>query len=278
MLIERFIPINGSTYHIRIIGIGEPVLLLHGFTGSGHTWDELMETYKDMYRFIAVDLLGHGKTSAPNCHERYRMEEAADDLRAILDDLGLTRVHVLGYSMGGRLALGFAVRFPEYVMSLTLESSSPGLPSAIEQEDRRKKDAALAARIAEIGVERFADEWSQIPLFATQETLPKEIKDRVREERVSQRAAGLAGSLLGMGTGSQPSYWGELARLQMPVQLLAGELDSKFVRIAKQMAEALPFPQISIIEGAGHAIHVEKPAEFGRIVVDYLKRRKYDGD
>lgn len=274
MLHEHFVPIRGIRYHIRVIGTGEPVLLLHGFTGSSHTWDEFMEMYKDMYRFIAVDLLGHGQTDAPNNHERYRMEAATADLRAIVDYLDLSCVHLLGYSMGGRLALGFAVCYPNYVKSLTLESSSPGLLSFDERDDRRKKDAALAARITEIGVERFADEWSLLPLFATQQDLPEAVKSRVRAERISQRAAGLAGSLMGMGTGSQPSYWGELQELQMPVHLLTGGLDSKFMRIAKQMVASLRFPTISIIEGAGHAIHVEKPAEFGKIVIEYLKRRK----
>ena len=278
MSIERFIPINGITYHIRIEGKGEPVLLLHGFTGSLHTWSNLMETYKEMFSFIAVDLLGHGQTDSPDQPERYRMEAAADDIKELLDCLGVRPVHLLGYSMGGRLALGFAVRYPHYVRSLILESSSPGLKTIQEQNARIKHDAELAERIMDIGVERFTEEWSRIPLFSTQKRLPQEMKDRVRKERLLQKAAGLAGSLKGMGTGSQPSLWGDLSSLQMPVLVLAGEYDLKFVHIAKQMTNTLPNHEIHIFGDAGHAIHVEKPAEFGRIVNEYLLRRKNDGN
>ncbi len=274
---EHFVQINDVTYHVVLEGAGEEsVLLLHGFTGSANTWSGLIEAYKELYSFIAVDLLGHGQTDSPEQHERYRMETAADDLKALLDFLGKKSVHLLGYSMGGRLALGFAVRYPEYVESLILESSSPGLRTTSEQEVRKKHDAELADRICAIGLERFVDEWSRIPLFATQERLPQEAKDRVRAERTAQKTAGLAGSLKGMGTGSQPSLWGELANMQWPVLLLAGELDPKFVHIAEQMANSMKNHELIIIKDAGHAIHVENPAEFGRIVNEYLKRRKYN--
>jgi len=278
MSTEHFITINGIRYHVRIEGDGSPVLLLHGFTGSADTWSGLMEAYKEQYSFIAVDLLGHGQTDSPEHHERYGMEAAADDLKVLLDFLGRKPVHLLGYSMGGRLALGFAVRYPEYVKSLILESSSPGLKTIEEQDVRIMHDAALAGRILDIGVERFTDEWSRLPLFASQERLPQEAKERVRAERLAQKAIGLAGSLKGMGTGSQPSLWEDLASLQIPVLVLAGEFDLKFVRIAKQMADTLPNHEMHIFEDAGHAIHVEKPAEFGRIVNEYFKRRKYNDD
>lgn len=278
MATERFILINGITYHVLLEGKGEPVLLLHGFTGSAHTWSLLMGAYKDSYSFIAVDLLGHGQTESPAYAERYRMEAAAEDLKMLLDHLGLRSVHVLGYSMGGRLALGFSTRYPEYVKSLVLESSSPGLRTNEEQYVRRRHDAQLADRILAIGMEKFTDEWSRIPLFATQERLPQEMKDRVRAERLAQKEIGLAGSLKGMGTGSQPSLWEKLDSLELPVLLLAGELDSKFVNIAENMAESLPNREIIIFEDAGHAIHVEKPVEFGRIISEYFKRRKYNVD
>lgn len=274
MMHNRTILINGVNYYVRTEGQGEPVLLLHGFTGTANTWAKLIEEYKHQYLFIAPDLLGHGRTEIPEKAERYSMEQAARDMKELVNSLGFESVHVLGYSMGGRLALGTAMLYPDLAKSLVLESASPGLQTEKERQNRKANDANLANRILHKGIEEFVEEWTTIPLFSSQNRLPIDVKEAIRKERLSHKEEGLANSLLGMGTGSQPSWWEQLQSLQIPVLLVTGELDEKFIHIAKRMEISLPISQFVMIHGVGHAIHVEDWREFGKIVIGFFENIK----
>lgn len=169
------------------------------------------------------------------------------------------KVHLVGYSLGGRTALSFAMLHPERVVSLTLESASPGLDDEDQRLGRRHRDEKLASWIKANGIHAFVNYWEELPLFSTQATLPEDVQQRIRSERLSQTAEGVAQSLLTMGTGVQPSWWGNLSSLHLPVLLLAGEQDAKFIAINRAMDEHLPVSHLHIVENAGHAIHVEQP-------------------
>lgn len=256
--------INDIAYHVLDVGRGQPVLLLHGFTGSASTWEPLAAQWGDTQRCIMPDLLGHGATDAPDDAARYAMPAAAADLSALLSGwVGQTPVHVVGYSMGGRLALYFALHYAEQVRSLVLESASPGLRTESERVTRRASDEMLAARIEREGVPAFVDHWEQIPLFASQARLPLQVRLHERQQRLKNRAVGLANSLRGMGTGAQPSLWELLPTLSVYTLILAGALDDKFVGIAREMAAIMPHAQTQIIADAGHTVHLEQPVVFG---------------
>ncbi|WP_369802244.1 2-succinyl-6-hydroxy-2,4-cyclohexadiene-1-carboxylate synthase [Geobacillus icigianus] len=263
--------LNGIDYHVEQYGEGEPLLLLHGFTGSADTWRPLLSHWSS-WHCITVDLLGHGRTEAPAAAMRYRIERAAADLAALLDQLGLEQVNVLGYSMGGRLALAFTIFYPHRVRRLILESSSPGLKTEAERRARREADEALARRIEQEGVRAFVDYWEQLPLFATQRRLPAPVRAALRRERLRHTAVGLANSLRGMGTGVQPSFWEQLGGVQQPVLLLCGEEDEKFCRLATQMQERLPNSERMSVSQTGHAIHVEQPEIFAKIVSEFMTK------
>lgn len=251
-----------------------PLVMLHGFTGSVAGWKETIEELLDDYHVVAIDLIGHGKTAAPETAERYRMEEQIADLHEVLQQLGIKKPVLLGYSMGGRVALGYAVTYPQEVACLILESSSPGLRTEEERSTRRIADAKLADRIMNEGMDGFVDFWQAIPLFDSQRRLPKAKRQAIRDERVNQRPAGLANSLLGIGTGSQPSYWEKLDRFTSPVLLITGSLDTKFETIARQMAKSAPNVRHETILDAGHAIHVEKPRLFATMIKSFLNKCK----
>lgn len=264
-------PLNGLSYHVELCGDGPPLLMLHGFTGSAACWHPFLPEFGRRCRVIAVDLPGHGRTDAPRDAARYRTEAVVDDLCRLLDELSVDKAAVLGYSMGGRLALSLAMLRPERVAALMLESSSPGLTDAAERAARVRQDEALAARIEREGIEAFVDHWENLPLFAPVKRLPDHVQARLRAGRLANRPHGLAGSLRGMGTGVQPSWWPHLAELDAPVQLIAGELDGKFCGIAEKMQAALPDSRLAVVPDAGHLVHVEKPELFATIVVDFLK-------
>lgn len=258
---------DDATYWYEIEGKGAPVLLLHGFTGSTTTWKTFISEWKDQFQMIAVDLPGHGKTVTPSPRT---METCCKDLQALLHYLQLSEVHMIGYSMGGRTALTFAMLFPDQVASLTLESASPGLSSEAERVRRRENDEKLAQRIEQYGIERFVDFWENIPLFATQKQLSNKVLQVIRRERLSQSERGLAQSLRSMGTGIQPSWWGQLKQFARPVLLLAGAEDKKFTRINLEMKKRIAASQLNIVENIGHAIHVEEPEIFGKIVTEFI--------
>lgn len=264
--------VRGVSYHIEMMGEGPPLLLLHGFTGRAETWKPFIPEWSKKFRCIMVDIIGHGRTDSPEAEERYGMDSAVKDIVSILEFLKIDKTLLLGYSMGGRLALAFAVRYPERVEKLILESSTPGLKTIEERAERIKSDEALAQFIEREGMEAFVDRWENIPLFASQKNLPEFIRNEIRKERLLNNAKGLAGSLRGMGTGSQTSLWTALPSLSLPVLLVCGEADAKFVTIAEKMHEILPNSEIIKVLGAGHAIHVEKAEIFGKIVDEFFSR------
>jgi len=264
------IAVNGVNYHVEAVGAGRPLLLLHGFTGSVRTWDRFVPDWSRTWRTVAVDLIGHGETDAPEDPERYTMEHTVRDLVGILDALEIADATVLGYSMGGRTALSLAMIWPERVSGLILESTSPGLETPEQREARIRQDEALADRIMREGLERFVEYWENLPLFAGLKRLSPELQQHIRFQRLRNRPLGLANSLRGMGTGRQPSWWASLASLPMPVLLVAGEQDAKFMEIAERMVSAIPHAEFVPVPNAGHTVHVEQAELFDTIVKEFL--------
>jgi 2-succinyl-6-hydroxy-2,4-cyclohexadiene-1-carboxylate synthase len=264
------VQVNGVHYHVETSGEGPALLLLHGFTGSAATWRPFLPSWSRHFRVIAVDCLGHGQSDAPLDAARYSTDHAVRDLAGLLDQLGVEQTHLLGYSMGGRLALSFAMMQPERACSLILESSSPGLSTEEERAERARSDEALAASIEREGIEKFVDYWENIPLFHTMRRLPEGVRAAIRQQRLANTEQGLAGSLRGMGTGAQPSWWERLAELTMPVQLIVGELDEKFTAIGRRMRELIPGCRLVEVQDAGHAVHVERADFFDTIVMEFL--------
>ncbi len=253
--------LNGLSYHVAEYGNGpEAVLLLHGFTGSSGGWSPISTHLARRFRVLVPDLIGHGQTDSPRDPERYRIECATADLIALLDTLGLTAVHWAGYSMGARLALHAALRHPERVRTLALESGSPGLSTEAERAARVEADAALADRIERDGLEAFVTYWESLPLFASQARLPESVRAGLHTARLRNNPVGLANSLRGMGTGAQPSGWEALSGFVRPTRLIVGALDSKFVAFATQMQARLPNATRVVVPDTGHAVHVERPA------------------
>ncbi|MFQ5535961.1 MAG: 2-succinyl-6-hydroxy-2,4-cyclohexadiene-1-carboxylate synthase [Gemmatimonadota bacterium] len=251
---------------------GSPVLL-HGFTGSAAAWPrEITEGLASAgHGPVLLDLPGHGPG---------RSGAGGDDRE---DDFSLEAVHrrirramgeepapLIGYSMGGRLALSFAAEHPGRVSRLVLEAASPGLADEEERAARRRRDKALALRIEEGGMAAFVDEWERLPLFESQNALPEEVRRAQRELRLRHDSAPLAEALRCLGTGALPSYWEELVRMELPVLLIAGELDTKFVKIARKMARRLPDARLVITPGAGHRVHLERPGAWLSAVVAFL--------
>ena len=258
--------INSLHYNGVEVGAGEPLVLLHCFTGSAANWRTLTQAFAGDFRTLAIDLPGHGSSDAPDDPERYSMMRIAADLNELLRELNAAPACWIGYSMGGRLALFIAATYPHLVRQLVLESASPGLATAAERATRQAQDEALAQRIESEGVAAFVNHWERLPLFDSQSRLAAEERAALRAQRLDNRATGLANSLRGMGAGAQPSLWPRLMDIDRPVLLITGELDEKFVGINRQMSAVLPSAELRIAPKAGHAVHLEQPEWFAAAV------------
>lgn len=245
--------------HVEVDGAGTPLLLLHGFTGSGRSWDRVRPALAERAQLVMVDLIGHGQSPAPDDVERYSFERCVADLLAVLDELEIERADVLGYSMGGRVALHLAVHAPERVRMLLLESASPGIEDVEARLQRVQSDEALAKRIEAFGVEAFVTEWEQQPLLAV---VDQGSAAEQHEQRLHNNPRGLANSLRGMGAGRQEPLWERLPTLQMPVRLLVGERDTRYQAIGERMQSLLPQTELTVCPAAGHTVHVDQPEAF----------------
>ena len=221
-------------------------ILLHGFTGGPGSFAHL--------GLDAVLPVLPGHRDSPDATS---WEDALASLEPLLDG----RCVLGGYSMGGRLALALALRHPGRVGRLVLESATAGIEDPAEREQRRKDDDALAAFVEERGVAAFVDRWEAHPTLSS--LRPR--AEKLRPERLSHRASGLASALRCLGTGAQPSYWARLTELEMPVDVIAGRNDEKFAAIARRLVAALPKGRLHLFD-CGHAPHLEAPEAYLEVV------------
>ena len=234
------------------------VILLHGFTHTGASWDPVVAALGERYRALAPDLRGHGRASA----------QTPVSLEAVLGDLSAltsTTFTLAGYSMGGRIALHLALRAPERIERLVLIGASPGLADPAERATRRAADQALADEFERRQIEVLAERWAKTPVLAGQ---PARVRAAVHADRLRSTPAGLAAALRHLGTGRLPALWNRLRELTMPVILIVGERDLKFRALAGDMVAELPSGQLKIVEGAGHAVHLEAPETVAALIAD----------
>ena len=237
-----------------------PVVVLHGFTGAAGAMDPLTERLAAALpgRIICPDLIGHGSSDVPDDPDLYRVEAMAGQVIEVADALGCDSFHLVGYSMGGRVALTLGCTAPWRLRSLSLIGSTAGIADHDERHRRAEADRLRAERIT-ADFAAFVDEWMADPLFACQAALGESHVRAARNQRLASSPAGLARSLVAGGTGSMTPLHDRLGGCDAPTLVLAGADDAKFCDIAEQLAAALPRADIARIDGAGHAAHVEQP-------------------
>jgi len=227
-------------------------LCLHGFTGSPQSWDFLARANTDAV--IAPALLGHAGVDVPESVSRF--EDEVDRLAAFANG---EPVHLIGYSLGARLALGIALRHPSLVARLSLLSGHPGLASEPERTLRRAADAAWCELLQTQGVAAFVDAWQAQPLWASQARLPAATREQKRQERLQHTALGLRRSLRVTGLAEMPNFLPLLPQIRVPTDVVAGELDSKFCELARVLARGLEHGRLAIIPDTGHDLLLEQP-------------------
>jgi 2-succinyl-6-hydroxy-2,4-cyclohexadiene-1-carboxylate synthase len=256
------------------------LLFLHGFMGDRQEFNQHIRSLSSYFYCIVIDLPAHGDSSLCGysysddtvlLEPYYTMPAIVDLLIKFLDFLGIQRCTPVGYSMGGRIALYLAVHFPQYCDRLILESTSAGLTTPSAKSDRLAQDLQIATKLATATpsqFEAFLDDWYRQPIFANLHAHPHfaELRDR----RLTQRPLELAKCLYSLSVGRQRSLWQDLPQIEMPILLITGALDSKFVQIHQQMARSLPSVQLEVIADCGHNVHFEQPQIFTALIQKFV--------
>lgn len=260
---------DGVAYDVHDHGSGRPIVMLHGFAGSSRTWAGVADGLGGDRRLILVDLLGHGGSDAPGS-ARHEVGRQAADIAWLIDGLADSRVDVIGYSFGARVALRLAIDSPERVRRLVLESPSAGIADPAARAARVSADERWAAMLDSGDLEMFHEAWEGQPVFASRSVASDEIRAAIRGEHLAASARGLAASLRGAGQGVMEPLRDGLGDMRASTLILAGALDPVGRDRATDVAGLVPDGRLVILADAGHAPHLERPAEFVRIANDHL--------
>lgn len=269
MLDIQRMQINIGEYHygVSVVGTGKPLVCFHGFSESGSTWDGIEVSG---YRLIRIDSMGHSRSARPMELGPYEIPRMLQDLHTVVYAIAGESYALMGYSMGARLALLYALEYPHEVTHLVLESGSVGIENEEERQNRYVADQALAERIRAHDITWFSETWAKLKIFRTQQGLPAKVQQQIQRRRLLNSPHALAFTLVGSGQGAMPYVGHRLSELTMPVCYISGELDTKYTAIGARY-----FGDVHrIVPKVGHNVHVEAPEVYQQIVEQFL----LDGD
>lgn len=269
---HEFIEIDGNNYHVEIDGKGKPFFLLHGFSEDCTTWCKIGFPEYTSYR---IDLIGHGKTDKPDEQKYYRLETILEQMHTLIHSLTSVKYSIMGYSMGGRIALAYACKYSAEIDRLILESSGVGLTNEFQRLKRLQSDFLLSERIIKNGIHWFQEYWAGLEIFDTQRKLSADVCNEIQQRRLRNSPEALANILTGCGQGVFPYYGDKLHQLPMPILYISGGLDKKYSKIGEQLAKGSFNVKFVQIENAGHNVHLEQPNDFQKTVWSFLNDAVY---
>lgn len=251
------------------LDIQETIVFLHGFTGSSRDFLEIPDSIISNYRCLIPDLPGHGQTQVLEDEISFTASGQVALLERWLDSLGLSKFHLFGYSMGGRLALQFAVKNYHQLQSLILVSTTAGINEESDRLARAKADEKLAQKILDSDPVDFLNAWLAQPLFKGiadkgQDFIAKEVL-----RRLPLQPSGLACSLKYFGSGAMPAVWHQLINIKTPTLVIAGSRDQKYLRLASELVALIPKATLKILP-TGHAPLIESPVVLWKDVAEFF--------
>ena len=258
-------PVNGIELNYREKGEGYPVFLLHGYTGNLRNWALQLPALSREYRMVSIDHRGHGESDKPTEAEGYTLDQMAEDACGVLEHLGIEECYLVGHSMGGAIAQHLALAHPERVRALVLAGTWAEAPRIRHEQRARLLEVALAEGMEAAFEEQLrtnprADELRAQPLFL--ETWRRQFL-MTSIEALTYCAQAIA---------DKPSWTHELHRIAVPTLVMCGENDAEFLAACRQLHDRIAGSELAIIPGAGHALQIEKPAEFNAVLTGFLSR------
>jgi len=239
--------------------------------GAGEDWLQIAQLCAEKFFCIMPDLPGHGHNVELPISQPLNFDAVVEGLNDFFEQLRLDKVGLVGYSMGGRIALYAALRFPHKIKTLVLESANPGIADEQARRARAEVDNKRAETLLSEGIDAFVEQWYEMGLFYTLKRYPL-LLEQTKEKRKRNDARWAAKIIRELSPGRQPSLWEDLDTLSMPVMLIAGALDSKYSKMMTTMRARIPDATVEIMPDTGHNIHLENPKYFTELITGFLQR------
>jgi 2-succinyl-6-hydroxy-2,4-cyclohexadiene-1-carboxylate synthase len=254
-------------WHFTLTGNSNlpPLLLLHGWMGNCEDYAEVIESLRSQYYCIAIDLPGHGQTEVVGGDLGYGFVHTAISITKFLDHLNIDRCSITGYSFGGRLALYLALEFPDRFDRVLLESTSPGLATEIDRQTRIIQDWQIIDRLETVNFADFVRDWYRQSIFIGLENHPN-FEHLIKHRIATNQPNHLIKSIEYAGLGMQPYLGDQLKTHTLPISLLVGALDRKFVQINQDLNRECLATTLKIVPDCSHNIHFQQPQTW----VDYV--------
>ncbi len=246
-----------------------PLLFLHGFLGCSSDWKFIAIELASYFHCISIDLPGHGISEVNNFRDSYSIENTSRYIVNLLQTNKLEKCNLLGYSMGGRIALYLAVHYPKYFDKIIIESAQPGIENELERNQRIDHDTQISQRLKSIPVSKFLEFWYSQPIFKTLKK-HKNFANLI-QSRLNNNPQKLAKSIIEIGAGAQPSLWEDLGKIENACLLIAGEFDTKYQTIFSKMYKEIYSSKFVVIKNSGHNTHYENPDEFIKVIRKFLR-------
>ncbi|WP_337866002.1 2-succinyl-6-hydroxy-2,4-cyclohexadiene-1-carboxylate synthase [Ignavibacterium sp.] len=251
----------------------ETMLFLHGFTGSAEEWFPIIEQLPDEFNYAALDLIGHGKSDKPVNPDYYTSDSIVEQIKFVKDKISPANPLILiGYSMGGRAAISFAVAYPKDVKGLVLESASAGIKNDTERKKRYEDDIKLVQFIHDHTMEEFIELWYDQEMFNTQRRFSNDKIKKLHKKKYDNSKIGMTNILKGFSTGIMPPLHDKLKSIPVKTVLISGELDSKYTFINSKIVRRFHKAKHKVVKNSGHNTHLEEPKRFIEIITNYLNQ------
>ena len=242
---------------------GKPVVFIHGFMESSDSWKHIVENLSKW--IIIIDLPGHNKSKFNNLNEEYSINDFCNELYLFFSDNNIRKIDLLGYSMGGRIAIAFSSKYPNLINSLVLESTSLGLDSKSSREERYNEDLELCKEI-ENNFNAMIDDWELKVLFKDQKKRNYILWEKQRNIRLNHNQKQLSKALRAFSVGAMPFYEESFKYFIFPIFIICGTDDSKYIKLGKEMMYMNKNVKQYIIAKASHNTHLENPSMFLNIL------------
>src|SRR5687767_9903567 len=262
---------DGINLHYEETGSGTPIVFVHEFGGDQRSWEPQVRHFSRRYRCIAYNARGYPPSDVPEDFERYSQARARDDIRCVLDGLGIQRAHIVGLSMGAFATLHFGMAYGYRAMSITVAGGGYGSHPAQYREFQAtsRKNAEIIKRA---GMERFVDTYGRVPQRVPLETkAPRRVEEYVRQLK-EHSALGAANTLLGVQC-RRPSFYdltAEMARVDVPTLVMAGDEEEPCLEVNLLMKRTIPTAALAILPRSGHAINLEEPTLFNQLLEEFF--------
>jgi pimeloyl-ACP methyl ester carboxylesterase len=261
--------VGGVRLHYVEAGEGVPLVFVHEFAGDAESWQPQLRFFSRRYRTIAFNARGYPPSDVPDTPEAYSQQQAADDIKGVLDHLGIAKAHVCGLSMGGYATLHFGLSFPERALSLVVAGAGYGS----DDNEQHKRDSELVIRRFETdGMEKTGDFYAHGPSrvqYLEKDPLGwREFRDRL----VAGSAKGHALTMRGVQMKRPTIYSLEprLTLLEVPTLIVTGDEDEPCLEPGIFMKRKIPTSGLVVLPKTGHAVNLEEPDAFNRAVLDFL--------